>query len=922
MTEEDVFIQALEMPPAERPAFLGQACGDDCALRRRVEVLLAAHDNPGSFLAGQVGPLPVTTGLQPPLHEGAGGYIGPYKLLQQIGEGGMGTVYMAEQTEPVQRRVALKIIKPSLDSRSIIARFEAERQALALMDHPNIARVLDAGAIPSPSPPGGEGRGEGEGRPYFVMELVKGVPITRYCDERRLPPRQRLELFVPVCQAVQHAHQKGIIHRDLKPSNVLIALYDGKPVPKIIDFGVAKATGPKLTDKTLFTEYGAVVGTLEYMSPEQAELNQLDVDTRSDVYSLGVLLYELLTGTTPLQRQRLKETSLLEALRLIREEEPPRPSTRLGTTAELPAIAASRGLEPKKLSTLVRGELDWIVMKALEKDRNRRYETANGLARDLERYLADEPVQACPPSAAYRFGKLARRHKQALAAVTTIILALVVSLVWIWQERQEAVRQRDAAQEQRQQAEANLRKARQAVDNSFTLISESTLLNHPTLEPLRKQLLQSAVRHYEDFVREHGDDPELQADLVAACFRITNMVYALGAEEDWLTPFEKGVAVMENLMRKKPDMAALQSLQGGIFRPMATYLPTPKPTETLRAFEKARAIWEDLVRAHPSSPGFKSDLVFFYGVIGIVQLRQSQHAEAAGSFCRARDLALQATASSPGVPHYRVLLGMALAFLQQELAWVGSLREAKEADRRALEVVQKLVTDYPDVPYYQEVLAWTWDLLGCGRQVRGQLQEEEEAWRKELATYGKLAQAFPTVSRYRTGALATQQILAELLCSTDRRAEAAEMFRQILEGVDRLSPEDAAGHDSRAWFLATCPDPQFRDARRAVELAKRATALAPMEWGYWITLGAAHYRSGSWQAAIEALSKAHHQPEGDSGSLFFLAMAHGQLGHKDQARQCYDKAILLMEKNQPGDRELSRFRAEAEQVLGINEPKK
>jgi WD40 repeat protein/serine/threonine protein kinase len=427
MDEESLFHLALGKPPAERAAFLEQACGGDAALRRHVEALLRAHETPGSFLArpalesGETldsdanRPHPETAVVQPTAEESAE-RIGPYKLLQQLGEGGMGTVWLAEQREPVQRRVALKIIKPGMDSRQVLARFEAERQALALMDHPNIARVFDGGTTAN-------------GRPYFVMELIKGVPITRWCDEHHLTPRQRLELFIPVCQAVQHAHQKGIIHRDLKPSNVLLALYDGKPVPKVIDFGIAKATGMKLTERTLFTELGAVIGTLEYMSPEQAELNQLDIDTRSDVYSLGVLFYELLTGTTPLQRKRLKEAALVEALRLIREEEPPRPSTRLSTTQELPAIAANRGLEPHKLSGLVRGELDWIVMKALEKDRDRRYESANGLARDVERYLADEPVQACPPSASYRLRKFVRRNKGPVLAAALVLVSLVAGMI-------------------------------------------------------------------------------------------------------------------------------------------------------------------------------------------------------------------------------------------------------------------------------------------------------------------------------------------------------------------------------------------------------------------------------------------------------------------------------------------------------------
>jgi serine/threonine protein kinase len=387
----------------------------DHALRGRVEVLLRAHAQANSLLDA-AGPSPTPT-IDTPAREGPGTVIGPYKLLQQIGEGGMGTVFMAAQTHPVQRRVALKIIKPGMDSRQVVARFEAERQALALMDHPNITKVLDAGTTDG-------------GLPYFVMELVKGVTITKYCDEHRLTPRERLELFVLVCQAVQHAHQKGIIHRDLKPSNVLIALYDSKPVAKVIDFGAAKATGQRLTDRTLFTDFGSVVGTLEYMSPEQAELNNQDIDTRSDIYALGVVLYELLTGTTPLERRRFKEAALLEVLRLIREEDPPRPSTRLSTTEELPSIAANRGLDPRRLSDVVRGELDWIVMKALEKDRNRRYETANDFAMDLARYLSDEPVRACPPRYRYRLRKSLHKHRAGVATAATILFLLAPARPW------------------------------------------------------------------------------------------------------------------------------------------------------------------------------------------------------------------------------------------------------------------------------------------------------------------------------------------------------------------------------------------------------------------------------------------------------------------------------------------------------------
>jgi serine/threonine protein kinase len=446
--EEALFAAALEKPTrAERAAYLEGACGDDHALRARLEALLAAHDASGGVLDAP--PLPLTpTGAYRPLTEGPGTVIGPYKLLQQIGEGGMGVVYMAEQQEPVRRKVALKIIKPGMDSEQVIARFEAERQALALMDHQNIARVLDAGTTES-------------GWPYFVMELVHGVPITRFCDDNRLTPRERLLLFVPVCQAIQHAHQKGIIHRDVKPSNVLVTLYDDKPVPKVIDFGVAKAIEQRLTEKTLFTQFGALVGTFEYMSPEQAEMNAFGVDTRSDIYSLGVLLYELLTGTTPLERTRLREAALDEMVRLIREEEAPRPSQRLSSSNNLPKIAAARKTEPARLSKLVRGEIDWIVMKALEKDRSRRYETVNGFAADVQRYLAGEAVQAHPPSAAYRLRKFVQRHRGPVTAAAAVLLALVAGVIGTTAGLFEARQQRDAAR----RAEGEARQAEAVADD-------------------------------------------------------------------------------------------------------------------------------------------------------------------------------------------------------------------------------------------------------------------------------------------------------------------------------------------------------------------------------------------------------------------------------------------------------------------------
>ncbi|MCH7557616.1 MAG: serine/threonine-protein kinase [Planctomycetes bacterium] len=411
--EEKIFHAAIAKPVSERAAYLRTACGNNPELLSHIENLIRVYDAQDDFLEAPPWGEDVTLDSSS-LVEGPGTVIGPYKLLELIGEGGFGAVYMAEQEEPIRRRVAIKIIKLGMDTKRIIARFEAERQALAMMDHPNIAKVFEAGSTD-------------RGRPYFSMELVKGVPITEYCDKNSLDTQQRLELFIDVCKAVEHAHQKGIIHRDIKPSNVMVTLHDGRPVPKIIDFGIAKAMQQRLTEKTLFTEYRQLIGTPEYMSPEQAEFSGLDVDIRTDIYSLGVLLYELITGTTPFEAKQLHSASYDEICRIIRETEPLKPSTRLSTLGdELAEVAKHRQVEAGKLCKTIRGDLDWIVMKALEKDRTRRYETANELAADIERHLGNVPVSAGPPSAGYRLHKFVLRHRAAVITFSLVTAALAI----------------------------------------------------------------------------------------------------------------------------------------------------------------------------------------------------------------------------------------------------------------------------------------------------------------------------------------------------------------------------------------------------------------------------------------------------------------------------------------------------------------
>jgi serine/threonine protein kinase/Flp pilus assembly protein TadD len=745
MSEETLFYEALARPASERAAFLDAACGGEPELRRRLDVLLQAHDQPGSFLhkpaaEGATSAASAGEGIDPAtaphLTEGPGTVLGPYKLLEQIGEGGMGTVWMAEQQEPIQRRVAVKVVKAGMDSRQVLARFEAERQALALMDHPHIAKVLDAGKAPS-------------GRPYFVMELVKGQPITRYCDGVRLGVRQRLELFGDVCRAVQHAHQKGIIHRDIKPSNVLVAPYDGKPVVKVIDFGVAKATGQRLTDKTLFTGFGALVGTPEYMSPEQAEVNNQDIDTRSDVYSLGVLLYELLTGSTPLTRQRFQETPILEVLRVIREEEPPKPSTRLSEAKDtLPSIAAQRQTEPAKLTRLMRGELDWIAMKALEKDRNRRYETANGLAQDVQRYLADEPVQACPPSAGYRLRKFARRNKIQLLAASLVFLALILGVTGTTLGlRREA--------EQRAKAEKARDRTREALDLMTSAVTGGSLESQKEISPDQKKFLAEMLKYYREFAGEKADDETSRSRSAMAARN-------LGVIEARLNRLEEAVA----------------------------------------DFRMARDEYAKLTTDFPNEGNYPIHWGQCQYLLALT-LRLSGMLAAAESEARmAVALHEKLAPEFSAVPDCRYYLALSHESLGRVLNVMGKKSEAEKQDRQAISTLEKLTADFPTNPEYRSHLADGHFYLGSVLRDTGQWDEAERAYHHAITILEELATESPTARDIRQHLANNYNDLGGLLSELGQRSAAEQFYHRAIEIQQKLA-DDYPSNPSYRKELAT-----------------------------------------------------------------------------------------------------------------------
>jgi eukaryotic-like serine/threonine-protein kinase len=754
----DIFLKALEIrAPEQRRAYLDEACHGDADVRAQVDALLEASERAGSFLDAPAADLASTTD-EPP-REGPGTVIGPYKLLQELGEGGMGTVFLAEQEEPVRRKVALKIIKAGMDSARVIARFEQERQALAMMDHPNIAKVLDAGATSA-------------GRPYFVMELVKGIPITRFCDQEHLTPKERLELFIPVCQAVQHAHQKGIIHRDVKPSNVLIALYDGKSIPKVIDFGVAKAIQQKLTERTMFTEVGQMVGTLEYMAPEQAELNNLDIDTRADIYSLGVLLYELLTGSPPFTSKQLRSAAFDEMLRMIREVEPQKPSTKLSGSDELPSIAANRKLEPKKLTKLVHGELDWIVMKCLEKERGRRYETANGLAFDVQRFLADEPVLAGPPSATYRLRKFMRRNKGPVLAALAILILLVggsvgtsAGLVWALAAEQEtrgALIEVTAQERRAVAAEKSATAAARRAERIYAFYKQYVLVvPRPAGQDgglgkdvtMKEALDRAAPKIAEAF----ADDPVIEAS-VRHTFGVTYT--DLGRYKTAHSHLQKALEFRSAALGPEhDDTRATQTAMAIALDKLGNHADAEKLLRQILEIERPK-----LGPEHEDTLGTMHNL-------GAVLKNQGKIDEAARLF--RKELAVRERQLPP---EHRDLLAT-----RQDLAtlliYQNKRAEAESLLRDVLKIRLKVHPDHPETFYCMQN-------LGMLLRQEEKMEEAEEMLRRCLAGERRIFEADdPRIA-------GTQYLLADVLIVRGKRAEAEKLLRETLELQRRVNGDD------------------------------------------------------------------------------------------------------------------------------------
>ena len=918
-----IFLEALDCKSAdELRRFLEQACGTAPALRLRVEELLRAHQDAGAFLGG--GEQQEATRDQPIVERPGTVIAGRYKLRQEIGEGGMGSVFLAEQTEPVKRQVALKLIKPGMDSKGVLARFESERQALALMDHPHIAKVFDAGST------------EG-GRPFFVMELVKGIPLTDFCDQHRLGVSDRLALFRQICSAVHHAHQKGIIHRDLKPTNILVESHDSDPVPKVIDFGLAKATsGLQLSEHSVLTAFGSVAGTPLYMAPEQAAFNALDIDTRADIYSLGVILYELLTGSTPIRRETFRQAGLGEMLRLIREVEPPVPSSRISTSDALPSIAATRQTEPLRLSRFVRGDLDWIVMKALAKERDRRYESAIALAQDLERFTNHEPVTAGPPTVSYRFRKFARRNRVALATAGGFTLLLVAATavsaglaLWANRERARAVKAEAAAKEQQGRAQDREQLAIDAVKRYGDVVRETPeLRNNRSLSKLRSTLLKEPQAFFKSLRDRLQADQETTPDslfrVAAASFDLGKLTAEIGDKEEALRAYEQSLAIQERLVRENPSVArfqfdlagshnnigGLQSQTGRladaltsytqaqkIIKPLAGANPqvtlyqralavshmtigllqsqTGRIAEAFHSFEQARAIRERLTRENPSVGGFQGELATSQNAIGFLLLETGRPAESLQSYEQARANLERPAVINPPATEFQLDLARSHGGIGAAKRVMGRPAEALASYERARAILERLARDNPSTADFESTLGTTYKAVGALQEALGRPADAHKSYQQALAIFERLARDNPSVTQFQSDLAGNLNALGLLEKAWGNKAEALKLFEQARVIWERQASQNPS--DTRAEGLLAASLNNIGDLQS--ETGQKAKALQSYEQARVI-----------WERQASQNPSDTRAERFLAGSLNNIGLRQSETGQTAKALQSYEQA--------------------------------